>query len=124
MERGAFMMAWRERKLHGLVLAVSAISGNAATRLEPFVTKNGAFACGALPEIDDLFRRQARELDRVQREALLHQLQSILHEQVVQAPIYRLGFPIGVGPRVEDIMATAIPGFYISPYEDLKLRRP
>jgi hypothetical protein len=34
------------------------------------------------------------------------------------------GFPIGVGPRVEDIMTTAIPGFYMSPYEDLTLRRP
>jgi ABC-type transport system substrate-binding protein len=35
-----------------------------------------------------------------------------------------LGFPIGVGPRVDDIMASAIPGFYMSPYEDLKLKRP
>ena len=43
---------------------------------------------------------------------------------MVQAPVYHLGFPIGVGPRVDDIMATAIPGFYMSPYEDLKLRRP
>lgn len=48
----------------------------------------------------------------------------ILAEQVIQAPVYHLGFPIGVGPRVEDILATAIPGFYMSPYEDLKLRRP
>jgi peptide/nickel transport system substrate-binding protein len=124
MERGAFMIAWREKKLHGVVLGLSGVSGNAATRLEPFVTKNGAFAYGALLEVDDLFRRQARELDRKQREALLHQLQSILREQVVQAPIYHLGFPIGVGPRVEDIMVTVIPGFYMSPYEDLKLRRP
>jgi hypothetical protein len=38
--------------------------------------------------------------------------------------IYHLGFPTGVGPRVDDIMATAIPGFYLSPYEDLKLKRP
>ena len=60
---------------------------------------------------------------RKQREVLLHQIQNILHEQVVQAPIYHLGFPIGIGPRVEDIMATAIPGFYMSPYEDLKLRQ-
>ena len=124
MERGAFMIAWREKKLRGVVLSLSGVSGNAATRLESFVTKNGAFAYGALPEVDDLFRRQARELDRRQREVLLHQLQSILHSQVIQAPIYHLGFPIGVGPRVEDIMVTAIPGFYMSPYEDLKLRRP
>src|SRR5688572_8407623 len=41
-----------------------------------------------------------------------------------QAPVYHLGFPIGVGPRVDDIMTSAIPGFYMSPYEDLKLKRP
>jgi peptide/nickel transport system substrate-binding protein len=46
-----------------------------------------------------------------------------LAEHVTQAPIYHLGFPIGVGPRLHDIMATQIPGFYMSPYEDLRLRR-
>jgi hypothetical protein len=57
------------------------------------------------------------------RVSLQHtQLQNILRDQVVQAPIYHLGFPIGVGRRVENIMTTAIPGFYMSPYEDLKLR--
>ena len=124
MERGAFMASWRDKKLRGVVLTISGVSGNAATRLESFVTKSGAFAYGALPEVDDLFRRQARELDRKKREALLHQMQRILHEQVTQAPVYHLGFPIGVGPRVDDIMSSAIPGFYMSPYEDLKLKRP
>ena len=123
MERGAFMSAWREKKLHGVVLTISGVSGNAATRLESFVTRTGAFAYGSLPEVDDLFRRQSRELDRKKREVLLHQMQRILHDQVTQVPVYHLGFPIGVGPRVDDIMATAIPGFYMSPYEDLKLRR-
>jgi peptide/nickel transport system substrate-binding protein len=123
MERGAFMTAWREKKLRGVVLTVSGVSGNAATRLESFVTRGGAFAFGSLPEVDDLFRRQAAELDRKKREALLFQLQRVLYDQVTQAPVYHLGFPIGVGPRVDDIMATAIPGFYMSPYEDLKLRR-
>ena len=51
-------------------------------------------------------------------------LQRVVYEQLTQAAIYHLGFPIGVGPRVEDIMVTAIPGFYMSPYEDLRLRRP
>lgn len=86
------------------------------------LTRNGAFAYGALPEVDDLFRRQGGELDRKKREVLLHRMQRVLNEQVIQAPVYHLGFPIGVGPRVDDIMATAIPGFYMSPYEDLKLR--
>jgi len=123
-ERGAFMTAWREKKLHGVVLTISGVSGNAATRLESFVTKNGAFAFGSLPEIDDLFRRQAKELDRKKREALLFQIQRILQEQATQAPVYHLGFPTGIGPRVEDILATGVPGFYMSPYEDLKLKKP
>jgi peptide/nickel transport system substrate-binding protein len=124
MERGAFMTAWREKKLHGVVLTISGVSGNAATRLESFVTRSGAFAFGALPEVDDLFRRQARELDRKKREAILFQIQRILQQQVTQAPVYHLGFPTGIGPRVEDILATPISGFYMSPYEDLKLKRP
>jgi peptide/nickel transport system substrate-binding protein len=123
MERGAFMTAWREKKLHGVVLTISGVSGNAATRLESFVTKNGAFAFGSLPEVDELFRRQAKELDRKKREALLFQIQRILQEQVTQAAVYHLGFPTGVGPRVDDILANAIPGFYLSPYEDLKLKK-
>jgi peptide/nickel transport system substrate-binding protein len=122
MERGTFMTSWREKKHRGVVLTISGVSGNAATRLESFVTKTGAFAYGSLPEVDDLFRRQAGELDRKKREAILHQIQRVLHEQVTQVPIYHLGFPIGVGPRMDDIMATAPPGFYMSPYEDLKLR--
>src|SRR5260370_2718534 len=87
MERGAFMTSWREKKLHGVVLTVSGVSGNAATRLESFVTRNGAFSYGSLPAVDDLFLRQAVELDRQKREALLHQIQRILQEQVIQAPL-------------------------------------
>jgi peptide/nickel transport system substrate-binding protein len=124
LERAAFVTAWREKKLHGIVLTITGISGNAATRLESFVTKDGAFAYGALPEVDDLFHRQAREMDRKKREALLHQIQRLVHDQVTQAPIYHLGFPTGLGPRVEDILANQVPGFYLSPYEDLKLKRP
>jgi peptide/nickel transport system substrate-binding protein len=122
MERATFMSAWREKKHRGVVLTVSGISGNAATRLEPFVTSTGAFAYGALPEVDDLFKRQAKELDKKKREAMLHQIQRVVHDQVLQAPIYHLGFPTGLGPRVEDIVANAVPGFYLAPYEDLKLK--
>jgi hypothetical protein len=35
------------------------------------VTANGAFAFGSRPEVNDLFARQQRELDRKKREALL-----------------------------------------------------
>src|SRR5262249_37946145 len=122
MERATFMAAWREKKHRGVVLTITGISGNAATRLEPFVTSTGANAYGALPEVDDLFKRQAKELDKKKREVMLHQIQRTVHEHAIFAPVYHLGFPIAMGPRVEDVFAAQVPGFYMSGYEDLKLK--
>jgi peptide/nickel transport system substrate-binding protein len=124
MERAAFQTAWREKKLHGVVLGIIGSAGNAATRLEPYVTRNGIYAYGVLPEVEDLFQRQTRELDRKKREALLHQIQDILAARVMYAPIYELGFIWGIGPRVEQAGAGLIPGFaYAAPVEDLALKR-
>src|SRR5262249_26368563 len=75
MERATFLGEWREKKLHGLILPATGAAGNAAARIEPFFTKTGFYAYGSMPEIDDLFQRQAKELDRKKREALLHQIQ-------------------------------------------------
>jgi hypothetical protein len=47
----------------------------------------------------------------------------VVHEQAVVVPVYHLGFPIGVGPRLEDIQATPVPAFYFSPYEDFKFKK-
>jgi hypothetical protein len=44
---------------------------------------------------------QARETDKKKREALLHQIQQILHERVRFGPIREYSWPSGVGPRVE-----------------------
>ena len=124
MERATFLTAWHEKKLHGIVMPITAAFGNAATRLEPFVTKNGIYAYGVLPQVDDLYVRQARESDPKKREALLHQIQQIIHEQAIYVPIYELAFIWGVGPRVEEPGAALIPGFaYSAPFEDLKLKK-
>jgi peptide/nickel transport system substrate-binding protein len=123
MERAAYFTAWREKKLHGVILVITATFGNAATRLEPYVTRSGIYAYGSLPEVDDLYSRQGRELDPKKREALIGQIQKILHDQVVNVPIYELAFIWGVGPRVEESGANLIPGFaYSAPMEDLKLK--
>ena len=125
MERAAFLTAWRERKLRGVFVGIAGTAGNAATRLEPYVTRTGVFAYGVLPEVEDLFQRQARELDRTKREALLHQIQRILHERVMHAPLYELGPLAGIGPRVEQAGVGLIPGFpYSAPFEDVKLKKP
>ena len=62
MERAAYFAAWREKKLKGVILVITAAFGNTATRLEPYVTRDGIYAYGSLPEVDDLFVQQSREL--------------------------------------------------------------
>src|SRR6058998_2370999 len=101
MERAAFFAAWREKKIHGLLIGATGAAGNAAARLEPFFTKGGIYSYGPNPEIDDLFQQQARMLDRKQREVALHKIQRIVTDQVLVAPIFQQGFIWGVGPRVE-----------------------
>ena len=46
------------------------------------------FACGGYPDIDALFKQQDVETDRSKREALLHQIQQLMHERVMFAPIW------------------------------------
>jgi len=123
MERATFLSAWREKKLHGLLIGATGAAGNAATRLEAFFTKGGTYPYGTRPEIDDLFQRQAAENDRKQREALLHQIQKIVADQTLVAPIFQQAFLWGVGPRVEQPAAGLIQGYpYAAPCEDLKLK--
>jgi peptide/nickel transport system substrate-binding protein len=124
MERAAWLTAWREKKLHGIVLAAQGAGGNAATRIEAMATRGGMYAYGVLPEVEDLFQRQARELDRKKREDLLHQIQHLLSDRVIFAPIWENGFIRGVGPRAEEPALSLIPAFpYSAPFEDLRLKR-
>ena len=124
MERAAYFSAWRDKKLHGIILVVTAPMGNAATRLEPYAIKGGIYAYGSLPQVDDLYVQQAREVDVKRREALVHQIQKAITEHVMHVPIYELAFIWGVGPRVEVSGAKLIPGHaYSAPFEDLKLKK-
>jgi peptide/nickel transport system substrate-binding protein len=72
-------------------MGLTGAGGNAATRLEAYVTRGGIFAHGVRPEIEELFRRHAREIDRTKGEALLHQIQRIVHECAMYAPVFELG---------------------------------
>jgi len=123
MERATFMSSWHDKKLRGLLIGATGAAGNAAARLEPFVTKGGLYAYGSRPDVDDLFQRQAKELDRGKREALLHQIQKIVTDEVLVAPIFQQGFVCAVGPRVAESTLGLIQGFpYVGPVEDAKLK--
>jgi peptide/nickel transport system substrate-binding protein len=123
-ERAAFLTSWREKKLRGVLLAAQGAGGNAATRIEGVATKGGLYAAGVIPEVEDLFQRQARELDRKKREEMLHQIQRLLADRVVFAPIWENAFLNGVGPRVDEAALTLVNAFpYTAPFDDLRLKR-
>jgi peptide/nickel transport system substrate-binding protein len=123
MERAAHLTALREKRLAGLSSSGSGHLGNAATRLEPYVVSWGEYAKGGYPDVDELYQRQSVEQDRQRREALLHQIQRLVHERAMYAPLYELVWPNGVGPRVAESGLGLIPFYYYTgPYEDLRLK--
>jgi peptide/nickel transport system substrate-binding protein len=124
MERAAFLTAWREKKIPGVIMALVAPAGNAATRLEPYVTREGFYSYNLIPEAEDLYVRQSRELDRKKREAMLHQIQKLIVDRVTHAPLMESAFLWAIGPRVEQSGLSLIPGHaYSAPYEELKLKK-
>jgi len=125
MERATFFEAWRSKKLTGVIMGASAGLGNAAARLEAFVISTGSYAYGGSPDIDELFRQQAQERDRGKREAMLHQIQKLMHERVMHAPIFEPATLHGVGPRVEEPAVGLNPLLYFAaPYEEMRLKKP
>ena len=125
MERATFFESWRNKKLSGVIMAASAGLGNAPARLEAFVITTGTYAYGGHPDIDDLFRQQAQERDRRKREALVHQIQRLMHERVMHAPIFEPATLHGVGPRVaESAVGLNQLLYFAAPYEEMRLKKP
>jgi peptide/nickel transport system substrate-binding protein len=123
MERAAYIKAFAEKTYKNIIQAGPAGFGNAATRLESHAVTDGTFTYGSYPDLDALFVKQAGELDYKRREAILHQMQQIVSERAIYAPIWQLGFINGVGPRVAESGFGRIPGFpYTAPFEDLALK--
>ena len=123
LERAAFFSSYAEKKLKNIIQAASGAFGNAATRLEAFVATGGTYVYGSYPDIDGLFQEQAADLDLKRREATLHRIQQLVHDKVMYAPIWELGFIHAQGPRVAESGLGLITGWpFSAPYEDLKLK--
>ena len=125
MERATFFESWRNKKLTGVILGASAGLGNAAARLEAFVITTGTYAYGGYPDIDDLFQQQARERDRRKREALMHQIQRLMHDRVMHGPVFEPATLHGIGPRVaEPAVGLNSLLYFAAPYEEMRLKKP
>ena len=91
--------------------------------METFVVKGGAYVYGSYPDIDALYPPQAVEGDHAKRAAILAQMQQMVRDKAIYAPIWQLGFLNGVGPRIAESGLGRIPGFaYTAPYEELALK--
>jgi peptide/nickel transport system substrate-binding protein len=124
MERAAYFAAVQSKKLRGVCVCSSSLYGNAASRMSEVIPSEGAYAYGGYPDIDALFKQQAREVDRTKREALLHQIQRLVHERVRIAPIYEYVWPSAIGPRVEEAGLMLIDPYpWLAPLEDVRLKR-
>mgnify|MGYP001058148890 CR=1 FL=1 len=123
VERAAFVKEYSEKKYRNLIQGGSGAFGNAATRMETFVVKGGAYVYGSYPDIDDLFAQQEVETDRAKRAAVLQRMQQLVHERTVYAPLWQLAFLNGQGPRVDESAFGLIGGHpYSAPYEDVRLK--
>ena len=122
LERAAFIKGYSEKSYKNIIQGGSGAFGNAATRLEAFVVKDGAYVYGSHPDIDALFQQQAVELDKARREAVLHNIQQLVHERTIYAHLWQLAFINGTGPRVKESGLGLIAGHaYSAPYEDVTL---
>ncbi|HEX9557243.1 MAG TPA: ABC transporter substrate-binding protein, partial [Reyranella sp.] len=123
IERAAFNTGYAEKKYRNIIQGGSGAFGNAATRMETFVVKGGAYVYGSYPDIDELFAQQAVETDRAKRAPILHRMQQLVHERTVYAPLWQLAFLNGQGPRVGESAFGLIGGHpYSAPYEDVRLK--
>ena len=122
--RGVHQAQNARRSCKNIIQTASGASGNAATRLDAFVAAGGTFTYGSYPDIDGLIREQASEMDVKKREAILHRIQQLIHEQGdVRA---HLGAGVHERPRPARGRVGAHPHHratpYSAPYEDLKLK--
>ena len=123
MERAAFQTAWAGKKLSGVCMCTLANFGNAATRIVDVVTSEGTYARGTDPDVEALFKQQARETDRKKREAMLHQIQQLLYDRARFGPLYEFIWPSGLGPRVaEPALMLIDPYPWSAPLEDVRLK--
>jgi peptide/nickel transport system substrate-binding protein len=124
MERAAYYTALGTKKLKGVCMCTSALYGNAASRMSEVIPSDGTYAYGGYPDMDELYRKQAVETDKKKREAMLHQLQQMIHDRVRIAPIYQYIWPSGIGPRVaEPALMLINPYPWSAPLEEVRLKK-
>jgi peptide/nickel transport system substrate-binding protein len=123
MERAAMYAAQSEKNVKHMTRQGSGAYGNAASRVEAFMTSKGSLSFLKDPQIDEWYVQQAVELDRKKRETILHKIQQKVYDEANFIPLWELGFLCASGPRVAVSGLGLISVFiYSAPYEDVQLK--
>jgi peptide/nickel transport system substrate-binding protein len=123
IERAAMVAAQGAKRVKNLTRQGSSAYGNAATRIETFMTSGGAQSFLKDAEIDAWYAQQATELDTKKREAILHKIQQKVYDEALFIPIFELGFLCASGPRVAVSGLGLIPAYiYSGPFEEVRLK--
>lgn len=120
MERAAFYAAQHNHKLKGIVFDASSAGGSAASRLNMAVNVISS-GYGHYADIDGLMKKQAQEQNPKKREAILYQIQQLVHDKRMFVVLNQNGTPCGIGPRVKESALGKITWFS-SPYEIVELK--
>jgi peptide/nickel transport system substrate-binding protein len=125
MERATLMDAWRVQETRRRHCNGLGGAGQHSRPLESFVISSAPYASGGYADIDDLFQQQAGERDHAKREALLYQIQRLMHDRVMFGPIFEPATLHGIGPRVEEpAIGLSTQLYFAAPYEDIRLKQP
>ncbi|HEX2173485.1 MAG TPA: ABC transporter substrate-binding protein, partial [Dehalococcoidia bacterium] len=128
MERAAFQTKTGEgpNAFSGFLLMNSAAPGDAASWVRSYATCQGTSSRTCLPEIEEPFARFEQSVDPQERERILNDIQRYMLENYIFVPVYRLGSPKGVGPRIanpwQEVFASIPQYFFVGPYEDIRLK--
>src|SRR5262249_61799015 len=101
-ERAPLSSAGPDKNATALSVGPPGPAGTPSPRLEAFATARGVLSYGSIPDVETLFAAQLQEMDRKKREEMLHQIQKIVYERVMFAPIWENGFIRAFGPRMEE----------------------
>lgn len=128
MERAAFQEASTKGvdALPGLILNLSSIPGDAASRIRAYALCNGTSSRTCIPEVDEKFAQYEASTDPDERTRLITEVQRILLDLYVFPYVYSQSNLTVTGPRIanppEEIWQ-AIPQFpLLGPYEDVELK--
>ncbi len=128
IERAAFVEALTKgpEALPGIILNISGLNGDMATRWRAFATCEGASSRTCIPELDAKFAKYEASTNLEERDQLMAELQTEFNDQYVFPYVYNLGLTMATGPRIanepDDIWFSVPQYVYVFPWEDVELK--